>query len=383
MFSIYNKSRFENFTGLLNQSFNARTKDGLIEILYEFLPRIFSSDILILMPGLLENGGIDLKKPKSMEISPELSETIEKIKEYYESSDDFPVLIDDWFVNVVELNSEVVFVFVVNNKALEKVNLSEQQKNDILCVVAGLITRIDELEDETQKNIKIEKEKLRSQILSSVSHDLKTPLAAIIGSLNILTSMDGKLSDDQKKELVETSVMEAHRLNNFITNILNMARIESGVVKAKMDWQNVGDLVKHIKRTFKMKFPERVLVTSDIPDYASVYIDSALFEQALMSILENAVKYSAPETEIELSVEKNSSLDFKIKDRGNGVPDDMLDKIFDKYTRYQMSDRKIAGTGLGLAISRGLAELQDIYVKAENRKEGGMIFSLSCPQWKI
>jgi two-component system sensor histidine kinase KdpD len=266
---------------------------------------------------------------------------------------------------------------------MEKLKIGDEQKDNILSVIASLINRIDALEDESEKNIKFEKEKLRTQILSSISHDLKTPLAAIIGALNLITSMSTRISEEQKQELIESSISEAHRLNNFITNILNMARIESGVVKPKMEWQNVEDIVKHIQKKFRLKYPDRILKINEIPGYISVNMDSALFEQMMFNMLDNSVKYSPPGSEIELDIEKNSSLDFIIIDHGNAVPEDMLEKIFDKYARLQIEDRKIAGTGLGLAIAKSLADLQNATITAAKHPEGGMMMITSCPEWKI
>ncbi len=238
------------------------------------------------------------------------------------------------------------------------------------------------MENEIKRTVEIEKGKLRTQILSSVSHDLKTPLATIIGSLNILTSTDINITEEQKADLLETALSEAHRLNNFITNILTMARIESGAIKVKLEWYLVDDLIKHIKRSFEIKYPNRSLVVNKFDVHITAKIDAILFEQIMMSILDNATKYSPIDIEVELSVEENFCLNFLVRDYGKGVPENMLEKIFDKYSRLQIGDMQAAGTGLGLAISKALVELQNMSIKAYNHKEGGLVIKISCPEWR-
>ncbi len=384
MFSIHNNSRFESFIQLINQAFNARTKDALIDALYEHLPKVFGGPILVFLPSLLHEGILELEVPQFTEFTAEEEKLILKIKRSYESGNtQYPAIIDGWFVTTIKIKSELILLFGVDNKALEKMKVSDEQRDDILSVIATLLFRIDAMEEESQRNIKLEKEKLRTQILSSVSHDLKTPLAAIIGSLSILTTMGQKITEEQHDDLIATSVSEAHRLNNFITNILNMARIESGVVKAHTEWQPVDVVIKHIQKCFRLKYPERVLKVSDIPGYINFNIDPVLFEQMIMIILDNATKYSPPASEIELTIERNKNLDFLIKDHGKGIPDNMQEKIFDKYTRLKMEDRKIAGTGLGLAIAKALADLQNLGLSAYNNETEGAIFKISCKEWKM
>jgi two-component system sensor histidine kinase KdpD len=268
------------------------------------------------------------------------------------------------------------------NKILAGLNVEPKEREIIFLTISPLINRVSDVEEESKKHIEHEKEKLRGQILSSVSHDLKTPLAAIIGSLNILTSMGSKITDIQKIDLLKTSASEAHRLNNFINNILNMARIESGVIKPKKEWFSVRDIALHAKKTFREKYPDRVIQVTEINHNLQMNTDPALFEQIMLTILDNAVKYSPPETDITLSIEKNISLDFLIRDKGNGIEKNMLEKIFDKYTRLEMGDRKTAGTGLGLAIARSLAILQNINITASNHQDGGAVFKVSCFTWR-
>jgi len=383
MLSINNNHRFENFAELISKAFNALTKEALIEIIYEHLPKIFEGNILIFLPELLNPQKIRLEVTKDTNLTQEEKNTVVKIKEYYKKKNQsYPAVIDGWFINPVKIKDETIFIFVLENNSLKKLDLQHKHREDILSVVASIFLRIDVLAEQLENNIKLEQQKLRSQILSSVSHDLKTPLSVIIGSLNILTSMDSKISEEQKKELIQTSVSEANRLNSFVTNILNMARIESGGIKPKLEWHNVEDVIKNIQRNFRVKYPDRILTVHEINDHISFNIDDTMFEQIMMIILDNGVKYSASDMEIEMNIKERSSLNFIIRDHGEGVPEAMLEKIFDKYSRFEIQDRKVAGTGLGLAIAKALSELQDMSIGAYNHEKGGLVITLSCPEWK-
>lgn len=383
MLTINQNYKFENFAELISKAFNARTRETLTEILYEHLPEIFEGKILIFLPETLNKNKIQLQLFEGQNFNQYEINTIFKIKKYYEiNKQEYPVVIGNWHIENVKIKEETIFLFALENVANKKLDHQKKHKEDILSVVASIFFRIDALEEELEKNIKLEQEKLRSQILSSVSHDLKTPLAAIIGSLNILISMDAKISKEHKKELIENSFSEANRLNSFITNILNMARIESGAVKAKMEWHNVEDFINHIKRIFRIKYPDRNLIVHKIDGHTSFNIDAVMLEQIMMIILNNGVKYSDADMEIEMNIKEKESLNFIIRDHGDGVPKEMLEKIFDKYSRFEMQDRKVAGTGLGLAIAKALSKLQNMDISAYNHKTGGLVITLSCAEWQ-
>ncbi len=226
-----------------------------------------------------------------------------------------------------------------------------------------------------------ERENLHRQILSSVSHDLKTPLASIIGSLEVYERMNGRLSLEQQQSLIGVALHEAYRLDNFITNILDMAKLENGMVKLRKEAVSINSLIEEciMRLGHRLKgsevhiqHPENILV---------VETDSPLLGRVVCLLLDNAVKYggAAPAITISFGHEENGDGFIAISDTGPGVPQARLEEIFSKYTRFVRGDQQNAGTGLGLAISREIMRLLGGTVTAANAETGGMAFILRFP----
>ncbi len=252
--------------------------------------------------------------------------------------------------------------------------------------VAALVIERLRLTQQTQEaNIREEKESLRALLLSSVSHDLKTPLASVIGSLSAIRGMKGFLPQEQKDILLQTALDEARRLDGFITNILEMTRLESGQINFKQQWTSPYDLLGSVTRRFQDKFSERPLLIDKASVAAlEVMSDPMLLEQVFQNILDNAVKYAPGGSAISIWAEADGDLmKLHIRDRGKGIPEDQLEKIFDKYTRLKKTDSNVAGTGLGLAIARTILRAQKADVVASNHPEGGAVFTFVFPQWRV
>ncbi len=249
---------------------------------------------------------------------------------------------------------------------------------------AAVIERIEIERSMEATRISEEREKLRSMLLSSVSHDLKTPLSAIIGSLSVWRSLGVKLTPAKQSELIETALEEAQRLDSFITNILDMTRLESGEIEFKPEWQDMSSLVQQVTHRLQSRLRQHPLTVHKMPEHVEIYMDVMLTGQVLMNILDNACKYTAPGTGIELSctIEGNKGFCCKVRDHGKGLPVDNIDCVFDKYARLQKKDTQVAGTGLGLAICKAIMEMQGGSIRAENHPDGGAVFTLSLPQWR-
>jgi two-component system sensor histidine kinase KdpD len=227
----------------------------------------------------------------------------------------------------------------------------------------------------------VENEKLRSAVLTSLSHDLRTPLAAVIGMAQTLRDLSPKLDETERGELISTIIEESERLNRFIANLLDMTKLQSGAVVAKMGLHDVSEAVgAALRRTAKILAGRRVDVdlASNLP---MVEIDPVLFEQILFNLLDNASKYAPPDSTIRLVGRSDGeTLSLQIIDEGEGVPAGELESIFDKFYRAQKEDRVRAGTGLGLAISRGFVEAMGGAIVAANRADrSGAIFTISLP----
>jgi len=232
-----------------------------------------------------------------------------------------------------------------------------------------------------RQNVVAETERLRSAMLTSLSHDLRTPLASIIGAVSSLRghrhSLDGASQDD----LIATIQEEAERLHRFIGNLLDMTRLECGAIVPKVEAVDLSDVTgTALHRAETILRAHRIEV--DIPpDLPLVELDPVLFEQVLFNVLDNAAKYTPHHTSIRLRARENGTVvQMEIADEGNGIPFGESERIFDRFHRAESTDHKRAGTGLGLAISRGFLHAMKSSIVAGNRDEDhGAVFTITMP----
>jgi two-component system sensor histidine kinase KdpD len=256
---------------------------------------------------------------------------------------------------------------------------------DIAVQTATLLQHIMLKTSMQEKRLFQERENLRALLLSSVSHDFKTPLAGIIGALSVYRSLGTKLSEQKRDALVETAIDEAQRLDNFITNILDMARLESGSVKLRREWYDMESTIENVVRRMKPRCRNHVVKVYPCPIGVEVYMDILMTEQIFQNILDNACKYTQTGTGIEITcrIDEDKGFICEIRDYGPGIPPENMDAIFNKFTRLQKKDTQVAGTGLGLAIAKAIMEAQDGWITAGNHPEGGAIFTICLPQWRM
>lgn len=226
-----------------------------------------------------------------------------------------------------------------------------------------------------------ERERLRSSMLTSVSHDLRTPLASIIGALSSLRSHAERYDEQAREELLSTALSEAERLDRFVGNLLDMTRLDAGAVKPKLEPVDVGDLVSTTLRRARPLLADREVITSIEPDLPALSLDFVLAEQVLFNLLDNAAKYSPIGGRIDISARRaGDRVEIAVRDEGTGVPVDALGHLFEKFYRADDGDRRRAGTGLGLAIAKGFVEAQGGTIAVHNRADrSGAVFTLSYP----
>lgn len=225
--------------------------------------------------------------------------------------------------------------------------------------------------------LKAETETLRNTLLSSVSHDLRTPLASITGAITTLLQKDIALDIDQRQELLQTIYEEAEHLNQIIRNVLDMTRLEAGAIKVKKVWLPIEEIIGAVLSRLDERLMGRQVRTILPEDLPLISFDPLLIEQVLVNLLDNAIKYTPPETPIELSAHvKDKEIIVEIADRGTGIPAGEEEKIFDKFVRGTATG---GGIGLGLTICRAIIQAHGGRIKAENRRDGGAVFSFSLP----
>jgi two-component system sensor histidine kinase KdpD len=222
-------------------------------------------------------------------------------------------------------------------------------------------------------------EKLHTALLNSISHDLRTPLVSITGALSSLQE-DGAVLDSQaRRTLVDNARDEAERLNRLVGNLLDMTRLEAGALKVKRQPVEVADLVGTALQQLAPRLagrPVRVAVPANLPPVAADYV---LILQVLVNLLDNALKYSLPGSQIDVSAQQRAeNVEIVVADRGAGIPPPDLARVFDKFYRVQRPGNA-TGTGLGLSIGKGIVEAHGGRLSAENRDGGGTVVRMSLP----
>ena len=243
------------------------------------------------------------------------------------------------------------------------------------------IERVHLVEDIDRVNRTAETDKLRSALLTSISHDLKTPLAAVLGSAGALRDLPNAFNDDAKTELLSTIIDESERLHRFIANLLDMTKLESGAVVPNAAMHDVGEIVgSALQRASKILVKHRVEVEIG-PALPMLKVDDVLFEQVLFNLLDNAAKYAPMETTIRVQGwQEQKQVKLQVLDEGDGIASTDLQRIFAKFYRAQKGDHVRAGTGLGLAIARGFTEALGGTITAANRSDRkGAAFTISLP----
>jgi two-component system sensor histidine kinase KdpD len=246
---------------------------------------------------------------------------------------------------------------------------------------AVAIERVALAADIDQARLGAERERLRSAMLTSVSHDLRTPLASIIGALSSLRSYRERYDETTRADLLNTALSEAERLDRFVGNLLDMTRLDAGVIVPKREPVDVGDLVSTTLRRAMPLLKDHMVTSTIEPGLPTLSLDFVLAEQALFNILDNAGKYSPTGGSVEIDVRRaDERIEIRVRDEGPGMAEGSLDRLFTKFYRADAGDRRRAGTGLGLAIAKGFVEVLGGTISAANRSDrSGAEFTVSYP----
>jgi len=243
------------------------------------------------------------------------------------------------------------------------------------------IERVLLVEDMDRVKRSVESDRLRAALLTSISHDLKTPLASVLGAASTMRDLESGLSDQQKRDLLSTVIDESERLNRFIANLLDMTKLESGAIVPNAAPHDIGEIIASaLRRASKILIRHRTALdlAADLP---MLDLDAVLFEQVLFNLLDNASKHAPVDTTIAIRTRRDrGSVMLQVIDEGEGIPAAELENIFDKFYRAQKGDHVRPGTGLGLAISRGFVEAMHGSISADNRADrSGAVLTIRLP----
>ena len=235
----------------------------------------------------------------------------------------------------------------------------------------------DELEG---ARVQGETERLRNALLSSVSHDLRSPLASMIGSAGTLASYGDQLPPGERRELLEAILGEGQRLDRYIQNLLDMTRLGHGTLKLDRDWTDATEIVVAAVARLRKLFPSLRVETALPHDTVLLFVHPALIEQALFNILENAARFTSADEAVQVVVHSvDGKLLIDVSDRGPGIPEAERALIFDMFYSVSRGDRATQGTGLGLAICRGMIGAHGGSVEALPREGGGTTIRITLP----
>ncbi len=236
-----------------------------------------------------------------------------------------------------------------------------------------------QLADEAQEaQVRIETERLRNSLLSSVSHDLRTPLATITGAASTILENGSRLDAQTRQELLESVREEADRLNRLVQNLLEMTRVESGALQLRREWHPLEEVIGAALSRVGKQLGDRRVDTSVPPDLPLVPIDDVLIEQVLVNLLDNAIKYTPRSSPIRImATGTDRAVTVEIADHGPGLPRGEEDKVFEKFYRGLPVGGR--GAGLGLAICQGIVKAHGGHIWAQNLPEGGVAFLFTLP----
>jgi len=271
----------------------------------------------------------------------------------------------------------------------------------VIAMVNGVLTyKIRQIEKQAlQKEEKENAIKLYSTLFNSLSHELQTPIATIIGATDTLKESENKLSDTNKEALVNEISIASLRLNEQVGNLLNMSRVESGYLKLKRDWCDVNELIYSSLSKIKDKAGEHTIQVSVVENIPLFSLDFGIMEQVLYNLVKNAIQYAEKNSVISINAKYTTlvaghfdqptlqgkaysdkishKLILTISDTGKGFPGNEIDKVFDKF--YRLQNSKTGGTGLGLSIVKGFVEAHHGNIKLRNIPGSGAEFTIEIP----
>lgn len=276
---------------------------------------------------------------------------------------------------------KTIGVLVMAPANLRRVFLPEQRKllQTFVNLIVQAIERVRLAEQAKLNQVQMESERLRNSLLSSISHDLRTPLATIVGSASTLVEGDYALEPEDRRELSRAIYDEARRMASLVNNILDMARFHAGVVKLNLQWHILEEIIGTVLTRLHKQLEPRSVTVRLPPGAPLVYVDSVLLEQVLANLLENAVRYTPEGSPIEISAESTPfTVTIMVADHGPGIPKNQEELIFEKFYRLQHEGPQ-SGVGLGLTICRAIVEAHGGYIRAKNRGGGGAVFTVVLP----
>jgi two-component system sensor histidine kinase KdpD len=251
----------------------------------------------------------------------------------------------------------------------------------VMLVVALVICNLAaNLRAQSKLAIRIEEESMRNALLSAISHDFRTPLAAIVGASGSLLEDAERLTAEERREFLQTVYDEAQRMTRLANNILDMARLEVGALTLNREWYPPEELVGIALTRLRKRLEARDLRVDVARDLPFLHVDAVMIDAVLENLLENALKYTPQGTPIEIGARTGrGEIEFWVADSGPGLPAGSELQVFEKFHQEAVAGKPGSGAGLGLSICRAIVHAHGGGIVAQNRRDGGAIFRFSIP----
>jgi two-component system, OmpR family, sensor histidine kinase KdpD len=374
--------RFNSLLSVHRLVLNKNTQAEAIEALEEELKKMLRTDVVFFLPSLMDSSMLETVSTQDPDFNEDDNKALNVC--WLENKTTgvgapYQPKASAWrFEPLSTAHKEIGVLAVHITEATELDEDFGKLLSGIADQTALILERLEFERIMEVNKVHAEREKLRAMLLSSVSHDLKTPLASVIGSLSVYRSMGKTLPEEHRITLINTALTEAQRLDSFITNILDMTRIETGQIEMHTEWTDPAAMIEEVTTSLRDRLDNHIVNIFPYNYHIEVMIDRMMTGQVVQNLLDNAAKYTEEGTEIDIEwkVENNNFI-LTIRDHGIGIPERELEKIFDKYSRIKKQDSQVAGTGLGLAISRAVIEAQGGTIRAYNHEEGGAVFEIA------
>jgi len=288
-----------------------------------------------------------------------------------------------WLLPLLEQKNSLGIVGIYFKDEVVSLNFEQKKLTEsVIEYIAQAALRTQLVNELEQAKVTSETERLRSALLSSVSHDLRSPLASIIGAADTLAHFKADMSEQDQQDLLETIHLEGERLDRYIQNLLDMTRLGHEGLSLKRDWIGIDELIGSATRRLKRYKPDtQVLV--ELPEQTiSLYVHPALVEQAIFNVLENAANFSPPDEPVMIraSLLFEDEVKIEIEDRGAGIPEDERNRIFDMFYTMERGDRGKFGTGLGLTIVKAIIGAHMGTIEAfSGRQNKGTLIQIKLP----
>lgn len=363
----YREERTKAIYTLTKELSNTSNLEEVLKISTEEIRKFFKAEILFLFP---EKDNITLKEIKSSLSKKELAiatwsfSNNQKCGKFTETLNTSDYLY--YPLSTSRSNLGVIGIFIHDNI------FSKEQETLLETFIYQISSSIEkELLNEKAKEVMIvkESERLQNTLLNSISHELRTPLATIMWSIKSLQDKETSSDPEVKEELNNEIYLASERLNRLVENLLDMSRLESGTLKLQLKWHDINDLILFVIKELNSELKDHNVIFEPNEELPLIKIDFGLIEQAITNIILNASIYTPINSTISIKAYiENDEVIINIEDNGNGLPEESINKIFDKF--YRVEGSKTGGTGIGLSIVKGFVEAHKGTISVENLNKG-------------